>query len=76
MNGITTKPQRQGGGRNVVKVLQRYLLTQTPNDEKLQYTLVQYRNLLPLLYEMIAVVKLWRYFCLPPVYLFSQKQKQ
>jgi hypothetical protein len=58
----------QRAGRDIGKVLQRYLFTLITYNEKLQYMLTPYRILFPLPSHMTAFVKLWRYPCLtdPP----------
>jgi hypothetical protein len=58
-----TVPQVQRAGKDIVKVLQRYLFTLITDDEKFQYMLINYRVLFPLPSQMIAFVKLWRYPC-------------
>jgi hypothetical protein len=50
-------------GRDVGKVLQRYLFGLTTDDEKLQSRLISYTESLPLPSQMTAFVKLWRYPC-------------
>jgi hypothetical protein len=52
-------------GRDVGKVLQRYLFTLTTYNEKFQYGSNSYRNLLPLPSQTTAFIKLWRYPCPP-----------
>jgi hypothetical protein len=52
-------------GRDIGKVLQRYLFRLTTDIKKLQYRLINYRILFPLPFQMTAFVKLWRYSCPP-----------
>jgi hypothetical protein len=63
--GVKKLSPLERSGRDVVKVLQRSLVTSTADNEKLYYMLGSYRLLLPLPSQMIAFVKLWRYPCPP-----------
>jgi hypothetical protein len=53
----------QRTGRDVGKVLQRYLFTFTVYNENLYHVLTIYRLLLPFPSQVTAFVKLWRYSC-------------
>ena len=53
----------QRAGKDIGKVLQRYLFTLIIYNEKLQYMLTNYRILFPLPSQMTAFVILWRYPC-------------
>jgi hypothetical protein len=63
--GVKKLPPVQRAGRDVGKVLQRYLFTLTTYNEQLYKILTTYRFLLPLLSQVTAFVKLWRYSCPP-----------
>jgi len=64
----------QRAGRDVGKVLQRYLFTVTAEDEKTHNMLVTYTVSLSLPSQMTAFVKLWRYLCPTSSTNFSQLQ--